>query len=58
MPAMQMKSTRSLCDTKPAMLQTCTHHARISCLIRRADSIAAENRAKGIEWTKLVFEKT
>lgn len=33
-------------------------HGLVNLFHERAESIQAENRAKGIEWTKLVFEKT
>lgn len=33
-------------------------HGLINLMHARAESIQAENRAKGVEWTKLVFEKT
>ncbi|MEL7109566.1 MAG: hypothetical protein AAGL99_09890 [Pseudomonadota bacterium] len=33
-------------------------HGLANLLQGRAESIAAENRARRIEWTKLVFEKT
>lgn len=33
-------------------------HGLTNLLHERAESIQAENRAKGIEWTKLIFEKT
>lgn len=33
-------------------------HGLINLMHERADSIAAENRSRRIQWTKLVFEKT